>query len=44
MISPEVLRRYPYFAGISEESLKQVAMIADETCVAAGNGQARRGA
>lgn len=36
MISPEVLRRYPYFAGISEESLKQVAMIADKKCVAAG--------
>jgi len=30
MISPELLRRYPYFAGISEESLKQIAMIADE--------------
>lgn len=30
MISPEVLRRYPYFGGISEESLKQVAMLADE--------------
>lgn len=36
MISPEVLRRYPYFAAVSEESLKQVAMIADEKCVAAG--------
>lgn len=35
MISPEVLRRYPYFAAVSEESLKQVAMIADEKCVAA---------
>jgi CRP/FNR family cyclic AMP-dependent transcriptional regulator len=30
MISPEVLRRYPYFAGIHEESLKQLAMIAEE--------------
>jgi CRP/FNR family cyclic AMP-dependent transcriptional regulator len=30
MISPEILRRYPYFAGIREESLKQLAMIAEE--------------
>ena len=36
MISPEVLRRYPYFAGISEESLKQIAMIAEEKHVPAG--------
>ncbi len=36
MISPEVLRRYPYFAGVSEESLKAVAMIADEKAVPAG--------
>jgi CRP-like cAMP-binding protein len=36
MISPEVLRRYPYFAQIDEESLKQVAMLAEEQCVASG--------
>jgi len=36
MISPELLRRYPYFAGISDESLREVAMIADECRVAAG--------
>jgi CRP-like cAMP-binding protein len=30
MISPEVLRRYPYFAGIDEASLRQIAMIAEE--------------
>jgi len=35
MISPEMLRRYPYFAGISDESLKAVAMIADEKQVPA---------
>ena len=35
MISPEVLRRYPYFAGISEESLKGLAMIAEEKAVPA---------
>jgi len=33
MISPELLRRYPQFAGLSEESLKQLAMIADEKTV-----------
>jgi CRP/FNR family cyclic AMP-dependent transcriptional regulator len=36
MISPEVLRRYPYFAGVDENSVKAVAMIAEETCVPAG--------
>jgi CRP-like cAMP-binding protein len=29
MISPETLRRYPYFAGLSDEALKQVAMLAE---------------
>ncbi len=37
MISPEVLRRYPYFAKVGEESLKKVAMIADE--MAAGTSK-----
>ena len=36
MISPETLRRYPYFGGIGEESLKEVAMLADEVTMAAG--------
>jgi CRP-like cAMP-binding protein len=36
MISPESLRRYPYFAGVREESLKQVAMMADEQFIPAG--------
>jgi CRP/FNR family transcriptional regulator, cyclic AMP receptor protein len=36
MISPEILRRYPYFGGINDESLKQVAMLADEVTVPAG--------
>ena len=35
MISPETLRRYPYFGGIGEESLKLVAMLADEVTVPA---------
>jgi CRP/FNR family transcriptional regulator, cyclic AMP receptor protein len=36
MISPEVLRRYPYFAGVADESLKAVAMLAEEKCFPAG--------
>jgi len=36
MISPETLRRYPVFAGIGEESLKALAMVADEKTVPAG--------
>jgi CRP-like cAMP-binding protein len=30
MISPETLRRYPYFAGIDEESLRSVAVLGEE--------------
>ncbi|OHB77572.1 MAG: hypothetical protein A2W31_01560 [Planctomycetes bacterium RBG_16_64_10] len=30
MISPELLRRYPHFTPIDEESLKQLAMICSE--------------
>ena len=36
MISPELLRRYHCFATISAETLKAVAMIAEEVAVAAG--------
>lgn len=36
MISPEELRRYPYFADVSEEGLREVAMISEEEKVAAG--------
>lgn len=36
MISPEVLRRYPYFASISEDSLKAMAMMAEEKAIPAG--------
>jgi CRP-like cAMP-binding protein len=35
MISPEILRRYPCFARISEDSLKRLAMIAEEKSVRA---------
>lgn len=33
MISPELLRRYPCFAGVKEETLKAVAMIADQAMI-----------
>ena len=36
MISPEQLRRYPYFADVNEDALKEVAMIADEVAAWAG--------
>jgi len=36
MVSTELLRRYPYFAPVSEESLRQLAMIAEERVVPAG--------
>jgi CRP-like cAMP-binding protein len=36
MISPEVLRRYPHFAGIGDECLKSVASISEEQDFKAG--------
>ncbi len=30
MISPEILRRYPYFAGVDDATLRQLAMSAEE--------------
>ena len=36
MISPEQLRRYPYFSDVGEESLRQAAMIAEEAFCPAG--------
>lgn len=30
MVSPEILRRYPFFGSLSEAQIKAVAMIADE--------------
>jgi CRP/FNR family transcriptional regulator, cyclic AMP receptor protein len=35
MISPQLLRRYPCFAEVSEESLKAIAMIAEEKVIPA---------
>jgi CRP/FNR family transcriptional regulator, cyclic AMP receptor protein len=36
MVSPELLRRYPYFAAIAEPSLKEIAMMAEEVSVRPG--------
>lgn len=30
MISPELLRRFPYFAGLNDNQLKELAMVAEE--------------
>jgi len=30
MVSPELLRRYPFFASLSDDQLKAIAMIAEE--------------
>ncbi|HOA51970.1 MAG: Crp/Fnr family transcriptional regulator [Thermogutta sp.] len=36
MVSPEMLRRYSYFAKVSEETLKEIAMLAEEKSYPAG--------
>jgi CRP-like cAMP-binding protein len=36
MISPELLRRYPFFGGLDDAPLKAIAMIADELDLATG--------
>ena len=36
MISPEQLRRYPYFATVSDAAIKEVAMISEEMTASAG--------
>jgi CRP-like cAMP-binding protein len=43
MISPEILRRYPYFAAADDEGLRNLAMICDEIAVAAGAVMYREG-
>jgi CRP-like cAMP-binding protein len=37
MISPEILRRYPFFAHLDEEELAQIAMIAEESSFEKGD-------
>ena len=36
MISPEMLRRYPFFADMDDTSLKAIAMITEEIPLKAG--------
>ncbi len=42
MISPELLRRYPFFGTLSEEQLRQIAMIAEEQTYEAGQNSPQR--
>ncbi len=36
MVSPELLRRYPCFVGLSEALLKQIAVLAEERAMPSG--------
>jgi CRP-like cAMP-binding protein len=37
MVSPEILRRYPFFGSLSDAQIKAIAMIADEEIIARGS-------
>jgi len=37
MISPELLRRYPFFSQLTDRNLKAIAMISEEYEVKAGS-------
>ena len=43
MISPEILRRYPYFAAAQDDGLRALAMICEEVTVPAGTVMYREG-
>jgi CRP-like cAMP-binding protein len=43
MVSPELLRRYPFFGGLTDEELSVIAKIADETSYEAGTDIFREG-
>ncbi len=36
MVSPELLRRYPFFGRLGEEQLKAIAMLSDEVALSEG--------
>lgn len=36
MVSPELLHRYPFFAGLGHEQLSSLARLADQTAIEAG--------
>lgn len=37
MVSPELIRRYPFFAGLSQDQVKTLAKLAQETSAEAGH-------
>jgi CRP/FNR family transcriptional regulator, cyclic AMP receptor protein len=43
MISPEILRRYPYFTAADDEGLHALAMICEEVAVPSGTVMYREG-
>jgi len=43
MISPEILRRYPYFAAAQDDGLRTLAMMSDEVSVPADTVMYREG-
>lgn len=43
MISPEILRRYPYFAAAQDAGLRDLAMICEEELIPAGTVMYREG-
>lgn len=43
MISPEILRRYPYFSAAQDADLRELAMLCEEESVAAGTIMYREG-
>jgi CRP-like cAMP-binding protein len=43
MISPEILRRYPYFAAAQDDGLRELAMLCEEVTVPAGTVMYREG-
>jgi CRP/FNR family transcriptional regulator, cyclic AMP receptor protein len=43
MISPEILRRYPYFTAAQDEGLRVLAMMCDEVTVPSGTVMFREG-
>ena len=43
MISPEILRRYPYFTAAQDDGLRALAMICDEVAIPSGTVMYREG-
>ena len=43
MISPEILRRYPYFGAAKDDALRELAMLCEEESIPAGTVMYREG-